>query len=139
MLQDCVAVFDALVSERLPALHSHMTGEGLTVGMFCIGWFNTLFLIIDAMPHSTLLRIWDIFLFERSYKIVFRVALAILAVSETQLLAGGDLEGMMGHLNKFPGDVLNANKLLPVALGIKLTVKQLRKLEDALTLTTNSR
>ena len=36
---------------------------------------QTLFLYLDALPKRLLVRIWDIFLFERSWKIFFRVSL----------------------------------------------------------------
>ena len=53
------------------------------------------------MPRETLRRIWDVFVFERSWKILFRVALALLALAEPELLVR-DLAEMMSFLQRYP-------------------------------------
>jgi len=72
---------------------------------------------------------WDIWLVERSYKIFFRVATAILFLSQPILL-NHELEGMMTYLNTFPdATLLNPDILIACALQIKITNKQLADIE----------
>jgi hypothetical protein len=85
------------------------------------------------MPSSTLDRIWDIFVFERNWKVIFRVALALLEASE-ELLLQFDPTQVMDFLRKFPGceDLLDCERLIPNALDIKVTNKMLALLEAEL-------
>ena len=72
---------------------------------------------------------WDIWLVERSMKIFFRVATAILFLSQPILL-NQELEGMMHYLNTFPDPTLfNPHILITCALQIKITNKMLTKIE----------
>ena len=85
-LKLCCYQFQRLLSAFLPHLFEHMVGEGIVVEMFVIGWFQTLFLYVDALPPATRDRIWDIFFFERSWKIFFRVGIAIMELAMPALL-----------------------------------------------------
>ena len=49
--------------------------EGFDISMVGSKWFMTLF--VYDFPFCTLVRIWDIFLFE-GWKIIYRVGLALL-------------------------------------------------------------
>jgi len=128
-LKTACRVFEWLVHQKLPVLFDHFEHHELNVGLFALGWFQTLFLYIPAMPSTTINHMWDIWLVERSMKIFFRVATAILFLSQPILL-NHDQEGMMIYLNTFPdATVLTDSILIPTALQIKVTNQMLVDIE----------
>lgn len=129
-LKVCCRVLDKLMFIHLPVLADHLDHFDLNVGLFALGWFQTLFLYIPSMPSATVCHIWDIWIVERSFKIFFRVAIAILFLSQPTLL-NLDAEGMMTYLNTFPDPtLLNKNILIPCALGFKVTSRMLTDIEQ---------
>jgi len=131
-LKTCCRVLDKLVFKYLPVLADHFDHYDLNVGLFALGWFQTLFLYIPSMPSSTVCRIWDIWIVERSFKIFFRVAIAVLFLSQPVLL-NLDAEGMMNYLNTFPDStLLDKNILIPCALGFKVTNSMVTAIEISL-------
>ena len=93
-LKTCCRVFERLIQIKLPVLADHFEHHELNVGLFALGWFQTLFLYLPSMPSATVCHMWDIWLVERSLKIFFRVGTAILFLSQPILL-NHELEGMM--------------------------------------------
>lgn len=122
-------VFESLIKQKLPVLADHFQHYDLNVGIFALGWFQTLFLYLPSMPSATVCHIWDIYLVERSFKIFFRVGTAILFLSQPTLL-NHDGEGMMTYLNTFPdATLLRRDILIPCALQIKITNRMLAEIE----------
>lgn len=115
----------------MPALAEHFGEEKVMVEMFIVGWFQTLYLYLNVMPRETLDRIWDIFLFENNWKIMLRVALALLQLSEEHII-GKPIDEVMQFLNTFPDkwdEILAPELLLEHALAIKVTNGVLTKLQ----------
>lgn len=134
-LKTCCLVFERLIKIKLPVLYDHFEHHELNVGLFALGWFQTLFLYLPSMPSATVCHMWDIWLVERSFKIFFRVGTAILFLSQPILL-NHELEGMMSYLNTFPdATLLSPDILIACALQIKLTNRMLMKLEREVTVT----
>jgi hypothetical protein len=128
-LKTCCRVFESLIKQKLPVLADHFEHHDLNVGLFALGWFQTLFLYLPSMPSATVCHMWDIWLVERSFKIFFRVGTAILFLSQPTLL-NHDLEGMMTYLNTFPdATLLRRDILIPCALQIKITNSMLVEIE----------
>jgi hypothetical protein len=129
-LKTCCRVFEKLIQIKLPVLADHFEHHELNVGLFALGWFQTLFLYLPSMPTATVCHMWDIWLVERSFKIFFRVATAILFLSQPILL-NHELEGMMSYLNTFPdATLLSPDILIACALQIKVTNSMLMELEQ---------
>lgn len=129
-LKTCCRVFERLIQLKLPVLADHFEHHELNVGLFALGWFQTLFLYLPSMPSATVCHMWDIWLVERSFKIFFRVGTAILFLSQPILL-NHELEGMMTYLNTFPdATLLNPDILIACALQIKVTNKMLMEIEQ---------
>jgi hypothetical protein len=84
-LKTCCRVFENVIRQKLPVLADHFEHHDLNVGLFALGWFQTLFLYLPSMPSATVCHIWDIWLVERSFKIFFRVGTAILFLSQPVL------------------------------------------------------
>ena len=132
-LKTCCKVFERLIEIKLPVLADHFDHHGLNVGIFALGWFQTLFLYLPSMPTATVCHMWDIWLVERSFKIFFRVGTAILFLSQPILL-NHELEGMMTYLNTMPdATLLNPDILLACANQIKVTNKMLEEIEAQVT------
>ena len=132
-LKTCCRVFERLIQLKLPVLADHFAYHELNVGLFALGWFQTLFLYLPSMPSATVCHMWDIWLVERSFKIFFRVGTAILFLSQPILL-NHELEGMMTYLNTFPdATLLNPDILIACALQIKVTNRMLAEIERDLT------
>ena len=128
-LKTCCRVFERLIQIKLPVLADHFEHHDLNVGLFALGWFQTLFLYLPSMPSATVCHMWDIWLVERSFKIFFRVGTAILFLSQPTLL-NHELEGMMTYLNTIPDStLLRPDILIPCALNIKVTNRMLQELE----------
>jgi hypothetical protein len=132
-LKTCCLVFERLIQIKLPVLADHFEHHELNVGLFALGWFQTLFLYLPSMPSATVCHMWDIWLVERSFKIFFRVGTAILFLSQPILL-NHDLEGMMCYLNTFPdATLLSPDILIASALQIKVTNLMLMAIEADVT------
>ena len=128
-LKRCCRIFENLIKLKLPVLADHFEHHELNVGLFALGWFQTLFLYLPSMPCATVCHIWDIWLVERSFKIFYRVGTAILFLSQPILL-NHDLEGMMTYLNTFPdATLLKPDILIACALRTKVTNKMLMSIE----------
>ncbi|CAK4390083.1 unnamed protein product [Aphanomyces euteiches] len=122
--------FNRLFQLGLPTLYDHFHTETIMVEMYLVGWFQTLFLYLNALPKSSLDAIWDVFFFEKSWKVLFRVALAMLQASESHLLQQ-PIDHVMRFLNTFATHqhVLAATPLREAALRIKITNSMLTRLE----------
>ena len=132
-LKTCCRVFERLIQIKLPVLADHFEHHDLNVGLFALGWFQTLFLYLPSMPSATVCHMWDIWLVERSFKIFFRVGTAILFLSQPILL-NHELEGMMTYLNTIPdATLLKPDILIACALNIKVTNRMLQELEAEVT------
>ena len=68
-------VFDRLINRKLPKLGRHLKANDLHSLTFTTQWFMTLYTM--ALPWPTVLRMWDIFLFEGE-KAIFKIGLAVL-------------------------------------------------------------
>ncbi|CAK7225127.1 hypothetical protein SCUCBS95973_005754 [Sporothrix curviconia] len=90
---------DAAASgDRLPPITLCMTA-----------WFMSCF--IGTLPIETTLRVWDIFFYEGS-KTLFRVALAIFKLGESEIRAVADPMEMFGVVQGLPRCLLDANMLM---------------------------
>ena len=79
-------VYQKLLKDKLPKLHSHLTDINLCPSMYASQWFMTLFSV--GFPFECTVRVYDCFLTEGT-KILYRVALYIMKENEDDLLAGG--------------------------------------------------
>lgn len=132
-LQLCCYQTQELFTLLVPALAQHFEQQHVMIDMFIVGWYQTLFLYLNVLPPSTLLRIWDIFLLEKSSKILIRVTLALFCIAYEANVHEQSIDQVMQFFNTFKdrGEVLlREDKLLfEHALGIKVTNTMLSKLQ----------
>ncbi|GAA5866842.1 hypothetical protein JCM3774_001818 [Rhodotorula dairenensis] len=105
-------VLKDLVDRILPKLSVHLEEQGVELSAITFGWFLSLF--TDCLPIQTLLRVWDLF-FIHGTIFLFRVALAILKLHESELLACDSAAGLYAMLGQLPAGLWNADRLLKVA------------------------
>ncbi|OQR99208.1 hypothetical protein ACHHYP_07166 [Achlya hypogyna] len=122
---EVIAIFDACVRLYLPALARHLDAEGLHPTMFATQWFVTLFAY--SFPFELVTRVWDVFLHE-GWKIVYRVAVALLKLSEKALLAK-KFEKIMEFFKELP-TLVDTKQVLSAAWDLPITTAQLQSLHD---------
>ncbi|POM59686.1 hypothetical protein PHPALM_31543 [Phytophthora palmivora] len=114
-----------------PALAGHFASERVPIEMFAVGWFQTLYLYLNVLPQDSLNRIWDVFLFEKNWKIMLRTALALLQLSEEYVMEK-PIDEIMQFFNTFADkadEILAEAPLTERALRLKVTNTVLTKLQ----------
>eukprot|EP00052_Salpingoeca_macrocollata_P027015 m.254197 g.254197 ORF g.254197 m.254197 type:complete len:353 (-) comp22680_c8_seq6:9-1067(-) len=71
-----------LLRERVPAVDQAIARSDIPLEMISLKWFINLFL--DTLPVETVLRVWDVLLYEGD-KVIFRVALTLLTEGEDNI------------------------------------------------------
>ncbi|KAE8965054.1 hypothetical protein PR003_g29933 [Phytophthora rubi] len=108
-------VLQGLFKQIMPQLSAHLENEGLHPTMYLTQWFLTLFTY--NFPFEFVTRVWDAFLHE-GWKVIYRVALALLKVSQKTLLSS-KFETIMEYFRDLPNkvdtdEVLTAAYRLPI-------------------------
>lgn len=112
-----------------PELFKTLEDEGMSLDVFCIGWVQTLFLYIEAMPAHTIDRIWDIMIYESSWVIIFQVSVALVKLS-SDALKNQELDEIVMYFNNFPNPaILEPDVLLVEASRINVNEDILERLK----------
>ena len=119
--QKSLYIFGALGKQHLGALWLHLEKEGIHPTMFATEWLMTMF--CRGFSFDLVTRVWDIF-FHEGYKIVYRVALALIKNAEKELM-GASFERIMEVLRTLPSGVDATSLLDTVVWGIPLTRAQI--------------
>lgn len=99
-LKLALRTFDILMEEYLSNLKSHLDTHGAASVLFASQWFLTAFSC--PFPVSFACRLIDVMLVEDSDAVLMRVALAIMAESEPELLMQDDFEELLTYLKVEP-------------------------------------
>ncbi|KAH9506526.1 TBC1 domain member 2A [Dermatophagoides farinae] len=99
-----------LITDKLPQLSQQMDHHHIEISLFA--WFLTIF--VDNVPVFVYLHIWDVFLHEGS-KVLFRFALAILRLHESELLQMTDSASMNQFLRTLDERQFNLQRLSDIA------------------------
>jgi len=114
--QKVLYVFEQLGAQHLGSLWTHMSAEGIHPTMYATEWFMTMF--CRGFSFDLVTRVWDIYLAEGSFKIVYRVSLAILKSFEKQFMERS-FEKMMALLKELPR-LIDADALIELTWKIPL-------------------
>ncbi|XP_042145435.1 TBC1 domain family member 2B isoform X1 [Ixodes scapularis] len=107
-------VLKDLMIEKLPRLYAHLESNKVDLSLFTFNWFLTVF--VDTIPAETYLYIWDVFLYEGN-KVLFRFALAIFKICETEILNQEDYMAINRYLRTMPEKMTNTRQLGQVAFN----------------------
>ncbi|KAJ0793811.1 putative Rab-GTPase-TBC domain-containing protein [Helianthus annuus] len=75
-------VFEDLMRERYPNLVDHFDRMGVEMGWICGPWFLSIF--VNMIPWESVLRVWDVILFEGNRAMLLRTALALMELYGTE-------------------------------------------------------
>ncbi|KAI4883281.1 hypothetical protein NFI96_027340, partial [Prochilodus magdalenae] len=132
----CMFQLEWLIQEQLPELYSHFQTHAFYTSTFFSSWFLTVFL--SCLPITAANRVFDIFMceavcafgFGQGLEIVFRVGMAILQLTQADLLKL-DMEGMAQFLEKNASQQMDTDPdtMIMTAYQIKYDSKRMKKLE----------
>ncbi|SCZ87922.1 BZ3500_MvSof-1268-A1-R1_Chr2-3g05390 [Microbotryum saponariae] len=114
-------VLKTLVVRLMPDLAAHLEDLGVELPAITFGWFLSLF--TDALPIQTLLRIWDL-IFVFGTVMLFRVAVAILKLHETEILSCDSAATLYALIRAMTTHLYQVDKLLKIACeDLKTVIK----------------
>ncbi|XP_049269158.1 growth hormone-regulated TBC protein 1 [Rhipicephalus sanguineus] len=87
-----IEVLAELVRQRMPQVHAHLAKHEVSWAIMTTKWFVCLF--AEVLPIETVLRIWDSLFLEGS-KVLFRVAITLVAQGQEKILAARGLGEIM--------------------------------------------
>ena len=130
MIMQCLYVFDALLNEVSKKVAVHLHKHKVMSHMYATRWFMTIF--ISTFSFDLVIRIWDAFMIE-GWKIVFRVALALLIDAAQDIMTLDELGSIMELMERMPErhcGRTGAERLMKKALGVRITNQRLYDLFD---------
>lgn len=106
-------VFEELVRERFPKLVNHLDYLGVQVGWVTGPWFLSIFM--NMLPWESVLRVWDVLLFEGNRVMLFRTALALMELYGPALVTTKDAGDAVTLLQSLAGSTFDSSKLVLTA------------------------
>ena len=125
-IQQMMMVFKDLVANHMPKVSAHLETEGVQMAMFVTPWFMTLY--CRDFSFDLVSRIWDSFVNGDS-KIIYRVALALLTVSQKQVLKSS-FEDILALLPNLPTEIDADEVWNAVWSKVKVTTAEIEALEE---------
>lgn len=116
---DQVALAD-LVAQHVPRVFAHLSALGVDLTSVTFGWFLSLF--TDCLPVETLFRVWDVF-FVEGHPVLFRVAVAILKLNESELCATESVTELFTFISSMTARLWGADKLIALQHSYKSALK----------------
>ena len=123
-------VLHSLTTSVLPELAAVLSQHNIDLSLISLHWFITIF--SSALHIKILVRVWDL-VFYHGTSVMFRVALAMLKMSEPQILNASNSADIFNILSLLPSKVEDVDELLKVAEEIcqgsvdKAAVEALRR------------
>ncbi|KAJ8899769.1 hypothetical protein K2173_019469 [Erythroxylum novogranatense] len=117
-------VFEELMRERFPKLVNHLDYLGVQVTWLSGPWFLSIF--VNMLPWESVLRIWDVLLFEGNRVMLFRTALALMELYSPALLTTKDAGDAITLLQNLAGSTFDSSQLVLTACMGFLAVTEAR-------------
>ncbi|KAK7343244.1 hypothetical protein VNO77_11842 [Canavalia gladiata] len=106
-------VFEELVRERFPKLANHLDYLGVQVAWATGPWFLSIF--VNMLPWESVLRVWDVLLFEGNRVMLFRTAVALMELYGPALLTTKDAGDAVTLLQSLAGSTFDGSQLVLTA------------------------
>jgi len=106
-------IHDRLIAKFLPKISQKLTDLCVDPLFYATSWYMTLFTAV--LPYSYVIRLIDCFLLEK-WKIIYRLALAILKKKEKKLLSARLIEEIFAILKDFSDFQGSEDKLFRSAI-----------------------
>ncbi|KAF8042447.1 hypothetical protein BT93_A0926 [Corymbia citriodora subsp. variegata] len=123
-------VFEELMRERFPKLVNHLDFLGVQVAWISGPWFLSIF--VNMLPWESVLRIWDVLLYEGNRVMLFRTALALMELYGPAIVTTKDAGDAITLLQSLAGSTFDSSQLvLTACMGfLAITEAQLHKLRE---------
>ncbi|GMI87054.1 hypothetical protein like AT3G55020 [Hibiscus trionum] len=123
-------VFEELVRERFPKLVDHLEYLGVQVAWVTGPWFLSIFM--NMLPWESVLRVWDVLLYEGNRVMLFRTALALMELYGPALVTTKDAGDAVTLLQSLAGSTFDSSQLvLTACMGYQnVTEKRLHDLRE---------
>ncbi|KAH7667688.1 Ypt/Rab GTPase activating protein [Dioscorea alata] len=123
-------VLEELVRERFPKLVNHLDYLGVQIAWVTGPWFLSIF--VNMLPWESVLRMWDVLLFEGNRVMLFRTALALMELYGPALVTTKDAGDAVTLLQSLSGSTFDSSQLvLTASMGYQavneLKLQELRK------------
>ncbi|KAI4118769.1 MAG: hypothetical protein LQ345_001229 [Seirophora villosa] len=117
-------VLQSYIAEILPKLHAHFDDLGIELEALTFQWFLSLF--TDCLSAEALYRVWDvIFCFNDGSTFLFQVALALLKLNESNLLALDSPGSVYGYIGgEMTDHAISIDGLVGASEGLRGVVKR---------------
>ncbi|GFP89741.1 tbc1 domain family member 8, partial [Phtheirospermum japonicum] len=106
-------VLEELVREKFPKLVNHLDYLGVQVAWVSGPWFLTIFM--NMLPWESVLRVWDVLLFEGTRVMLFRTALALMELYGPALVTTKDAGDAVTLLQSLAGSTFDSSQLVLTA------------------------
>ncbi|KAJ3669150.1 hypothetical protein LUZ60_011100 [Juncus effusus] len=106
-------VLEDLVRERFPKLVNHLDYLGVQVAWVTGPWFLSIFM--NMLPWESVLRVWDVLLFDANRVILFRTALALMELYGPALVTTKDAGDAVTLLQSLAGSTFDSSQLVLTA------------------------
>ncbi|KAH8501642.1 hypothetical protein H0E87_016434 [Populus deltoides] len=106
-------VFEELVRERFPKLVNHLDYQGVQVAWVTGPWFLSIFM--NMLPWESVLRVWDVLLYEGNRVMLFRTALALMELYGPALVTTKDAGDAVTLLQSLAGSTFDSSQLVLTA------------------------
>ncbi|PIA38765.1 hypothetical protein AQUCO_02700163v1 [Aquilegia coerulea] len=120
-------VYEDLVRERFPKLVNHLDYLGVEVAWVTGPWFLSIF--VNMLPWESVLRVWDVLLFEGNRVMLFRTALALMDLYGPALVTTKDAGDAVTLLQSLAGSTFDSSQLVLTACMGYQAVNEARLLE----------
>lgn len=118
--------FQVLLAAHHSNVFKHLFAEGVAPELFYCSWVQEL--LHGAVPSALLLRLWDVFVFERSHKVFLKAAVALFGLL-TKSILGKDDERIMKTLFDSEEWQLPVDSLHEEVFRMKVTRSMLHDIE----------
>ncbi|XP_039067358.1 ecotropic viral integration site 5 protein homolog isoform X2 [Hibiscus syriacus] len=106
-------VFEELMRERFPKLVNHLDYLGVQVAWATGPWFLSIFM--NILPWESVLRVWDVLLYEGNRVMLFRTALALMELYGPALVTTKDAGDAVTLLQSLAGSTFDSSQLVLTA------------------------
>ncbi|KAK8299413.1 hypothetical protein V6Z12_D05G321200 [Gossypium hirsutum] len=123
-------VFEELMRERFPKLVNHLDYLGVQVAWVTGPWFLSIFM--NMLPWESVLRVWDVLLYEGNRVMLFRTALALMELYGPALVTSKDAGDAVTLLQSLAGSTFDSSQLvLTACMGYQnVNEKRLQELRE---------
>ncbi|KAL5136879.1 TBC1 domain family member 9 [Glycine soja] len=117
-------IFEELMRERFPKLVNHLDYLGVQVAWISGSWFLSIF--VNIIPWESVLRVWDVLLFEGNRVMLFRTALALMELYGPALVTTKDAGDAITLFQSLVGSTFDSSQLVFTACMGYLAVTEAR-------------